>query len=145
MKNNAVLIAAATLMIGGAVGCSSGQRSATPAPGALPSGTARLTVDGKDTESTAVQCLTVESVTTITTDPHTSGATVMVSNAETPTVESVSIRNLNGFNGDYNRGLEGKATIAMTGRMYDITGTIRGYRETSPEPMTVPFAIEVSC
>lgn len=145
MKNKTVFTVAAIMVIGGAVGCSSGPRPAMSAPRPLPSGTAHLTVDGKDTETGAVQCMTVDSTTMITTGADTSGATVTVSNAEKPIVEAVSIRDLNGFTGDYNLGLEGKATIAMTGRMYDITGTARGYGETSPEATTVPFGIKVSC
>lgn len=145
MKNAAVLIAVAVMVIGGAVGCSSGPAPVKLQPGALPSGTARLSVDGRDSESGAVQCLTVESVTMIATGADTSGATVMVSNAEKPVVESVSIRNLNGFTGGYNLGLDGKATVAFTGRTYDISGTVRGYGEAAMDPTTAPFAIKVSC
>lgn len=143
MKNEAILIVAAMMLLG-VVGCSSGQ-ALKSGPGTLPPGTARLTVNGSDAESTAVQCSTVDSVTTISTGGDTSGATVMVSNAEKPTVESVDIRNLNGFTGSYNLGLGGKATVAMTGPTYDITGSARGYEETSIEPMMARFAVEVSC
>lgn len=145
VKNAAVLITVAMMVVGGAVGCTSGPAPVKLQPGALPPGTARLSVDGKDTESAAVQCLTVESVTMIATGADTSGATVMVSNAEKPVVESVTIRNLNGFTGSYNLGLDGKATVAMTGRTYDISGTVRGYGEAAIEPTTAPFGIKVSC
>lgn len=145
MKNGVVTVAAAAMVIGGAVGCSSGPGPVRFEPGALPPGAARLTVNGRDTTDSAVQCWTLESVTTIRTGTDTSGATVMVSNARKPVVEFVRIRNINGFTGGYNLGLEGEATFAMTARTYDITGAARGYSEKSIEPTTAPFAIEVSC
>ena len=81
----------------------------------------------------------------ITTGTDTSGATVMVSNAEKPAVKLVRVRNLGGFSGDYTLGLEGNATIAMTGRTYDISGTALGYGSGSVEQTTEPFTVKVSC
>ncbi len=70
----------------------------------------------------------------------------MVSNAGKLTVEFVRIRNLNGFSGDYNRGLADlHATVEMTENTYQITGEARGYGPKSPEPTTVPFTMKLSC
>lgn len=146
MKNKVIFLAAAAMVIGGAVGCSSHPAAAKLEPGTLPAGTAQLTINGKDAATTgAVQCWTAESLTMITAGNDTSGATVMVSNAKQPVVEFVRVRDLNGFTGGYNLGLEGNATVAMTGRTYHITGTASGYSPTSIEPTTEPFAIKVSC
>lgn len=146
MKHRVVVAAAAVLVIGGAASCSSGPMPLKSEPGTLPPGAAQLTIDGKDTStSEAVQCSTVDSLTTITTGADSSGATVMVSNAEELTVEFVRIRNLSGFTGNYNRGLEGSATAAMTGPMYNIAGAALGYTAKSTERMAEPFAIKVSC
>lgn len=145
VKNRVIFIAAATMVIGGAVGCSSGPAAAKFQSGTLPPGAARLTVSGKDATTGAVQCWTAESLTTITMGTEVSGATVMVSNAEKPIVEFVTVRDLSGFVGNYNLGLEGNATVAMTGATYEITGTVRGYNPTSIEPTTEPFTIKVSC
>lgn len=146
MRNVLITIAAAAMMIGGGVGCSPGTTAAKLKPGTLPPGTAQLTVNGNHGVTTgAVQCSTIRSLTIITSGNDTSGATVMVSNAEKPVVEFVRVRNLNDFTGDYNLGLAGNATVNMRGPTYHITGTARGYSSTSTEPTTEPFAIMVSC
>ena len=148
MKNRVAFIAAAALMIGGGAACSSGNPSAKPEPGTLPPGTAQLTIDGKDLPLIrAVNCAPAEEyLTTITTGSDASGATVMVSNAGKLAAEFVRIRNLNGFTGDYNRGLAGHdATVAMSGNTYQIAGAAYGYDTKSPEPTTEPFTIKVAC
>jgi hypothetical protein len=140
------LIAVAALTIGGSVACSSNP-VAQPAPGTLPAGTANLSIDGKDIPTVrAVDCEPPEQAfTTIKTGDDNSGATVMISNAGKLTVEFVRIRNLDGFTGDYNRGLGGDATVALTGTTYQIAGAAFGYGPKSPEPTTAPFTIKVSC
>jgi hypothetical protein len=146
VKNRVALIAAAALMIGAAA-CSSGSPSAKQAPGTLPPGTAQLTIDGKELPPThAVDCAPPEKyLTTITAGNDASGVTVMVSNAGKLAAEFVRIRNLNGFNGDYDRGLGGDATVALTESTYHIAGTAFGYGPKSPVPTTAPFTIEVAC
>jgi ipoprotein LpqH len=113
----------------------------------VPAGTANLTIDGKEIPATrAVDCAPAEqSFTTIRTGDDASGATVMISNAGKLTVEFVRIRNLNGFTGDYNRGLGGDATVTLTEATYQIGGAAHGYGPNSPEPTTAPFTIKVSC
>lgn len=147
MKNSVVFIAAAALMIGGSAACSSGHQSAKARPGTLPSGTAQLTIDGKDLPNTqAVQCAPPEEyLTTITTGDDASGTTVMVSNADKLTVEFVRIRSLNGFTGGYSRGVQGNATVALNQNTYDISGAAFGYSTKSAVPTTEPFTIKVSC
>ncbi len=144
---SAVRVAAvgmAAMVIGMAVGCSSG--SVKPKPGVLSPGTAQFTIDGKYAGTTdAVHCAAVESLTTIKTGDEAAGATVMVSDKGKPTVEFVRIRNLNGFSGDYNLNLEGSATVALTDSTYDISGTVLGYSPTSIAPTTAPFTIKVAC
>jgi ipoprotein LpqH len=148
VKNSVAFIAAAALMIGGSAACTSGEMSAKRESGTLPPGAAQLTIDGKELPTTrAVECAPPEQyLTTITTGNDASGATVMVSNAGKLTVEFVRIRNLNGFTGDYNRGLAGgDATVALTENTYQIAGAAFGYGTKSPEPTTAPFTIKVSC
>ena len=148
MKNSVAFIAAAALAIGGSAACSSGETFAKREPGTLPPGAAQFTIDGEELPITrTVQCAPPEqSFTTITTGNDASGVTLMVSNAGKLTVEFVRIRDLNGFTGDYNRGLAGAdATIALTGNTYQIAGAAFGYGPKSPEPTTAPFTIKVSC
>ncbi len=146
MNSRLTLIAVAALTIGGTVACSS-EPAAQRAPGTLPSGTANLTVDGTDLPTIrAVDCAPPEqSFTTIKAGDDASGATVMISNAGKLTVEFVRIRNLNGFTGDYNRGLGGDATVALIETTYQIAGAAFGYGAKSPEPTTAPFTIKVTC
>jgi ipoprotein LpqH len=148
VKNRVTVIAAAALVIGGGAACSSGNPSAAQDPGTLPPGTAQLAIDGKDLPPTrAVECAPPEQyLTTITTGNDASGVTVMVSNAGKLAVEFVRIRNVDGFTGDYDRGLGGgDATVGMTETTYHIAGAAFGYGTKSPEPTTQPFTIKVSC
>lgn len=142
-----LIVAAAALIIGGSAACSSGP-SVKRDPASLDTGTAELTIDGNDLPTTrVVECAPAEEyLTTIKTGDGASGATLMVSNAGKLTVEFVRIRNLDGFTGDYNRGLGGgDATVALTGNTYSISGAAFGYGKKSPEPTTAPFTIKVAC
>lgn len=113
----------------------------------LPPGTAVITINGKDLGRTdTVQCAQVESLTTIRTGHEASGATVMVSNAHQLAAEFVRIRDLNGFAGSYDRGLQGNATVTLTGSSYSITGAAAGFNITKPSALTTEtFAIKVAC
>jgi ipoprotein LpqH len=138
------LVIAAAIVIGAAVGCSSGE--AKPKPGTLPPGTAQLTIDGKNAGNTGVvHCAAVESLMTIKTGDDAAGSTAMVSQKGKLAVEFVRIRNLNGFSGDYNLNLDGSAAVALTENTYDITGTAKGFGPTSIAPTTKPFTIKVAC
>ncbi|MBS4728620.1 lipoprotein LpqH [Mycobacterium sp. SM1] len=148
MKNRFVAAATAVLVIGGAVGCSSTQVSPKqPKPGTLPPGTAALTMNDKDLGLTdSVQCTPDEWLTTIRTSHEASGVTVMVSNAQQLTAEFVRIRNVNGFTGSYDRDLQGKAAVTMTGATYTITGAAMGFNNAKPSELTTEtFTIRVSC
>lgn len=146
LKNVAVSVTAATLVIGASVACSSGRSVAKPKAGALAPGTAQLTISGKDVGAArSSQCASEGRLTTITIGDSASGARVVVSKAEEPTVESVIIRNLNDFTGNYNRGLDGDATVTLTGATYDITGAASGYSTKSYERTTEPFTIKAAC
>jgi lipoprotein LpqH len=146
LKNVAIFVTAATLVIGVSVACSSGRSVAKPKAGALPPGTAQLTISGKDVGTAhTLQCASEGWLTTITIGDSVSGATVVVSKAEEPAVESVIIRNLNDFTGNYNRGLDGDATVSLTGATYDITGVASGHSTKSYERTTEPFTIKAAC
>jgi ipoprotein LpqH len=147
VRNRVAFIAAAALMMGSSAACSSVRPSADREHGTLPPGTAQLTIDGKNVPITnAVECAPAEEyLTTITTGNEASGATLMVSNAGKLTVELVRLRNVNGFTGDYNRGLGGDATVAITQSTYQVSGKAFGYGPNSPEPTTAPFTINVAC
>jgi ipoprotein LpqH len=127
--------------------CSSGPPDYQPGPGTLVAGTAQVTVNGQDAGTTdAVQCNAIGPLTTITTGDQSSGVTAMVTNRDRLVAESVSIRDVGGFTGSYNDGLGGDATVNMTGRTYDITGTADGFNTDSPSfRASGTFAMKVSC
>jgi hypothetical protein len=139
-----LLTTAATVLA--LAGCSS-EPEYRPAPGALVAGTAHVTVNGQDAGTTeTVQCNTTEWLTTITTGDQASGLTVMLSSKDELAAESVSINNLGGFTGSYVAGLGGTATVTMTSRTYDISGTADGFATDSPSfRASGTFAIKVSC
>lgn len=139
-----VVAAAAVLLVGTAAGCSSSP--AKPKPGTLPPGTARVTIGGRDAGTTgAVHCADVRWTTTIKTGDDSAGTIAMLSEQGKLKVEFVRIRNLNGFNLDYNLNLDGSAAVALTDNTYDITGTAQGFGPTSIAPTTKPFTIKVAC
>ena len=144
VKNRIALIAAAALIIGGGAACSS--PSAKREPGTVSSGTAQLTIGGKELTPVGAECAPAEEyLTTITTGSGASGVTVMVSNKGKLAAEFVRIRNLNGFTGDYDRGLGGDATVTLIETTYHIAGSAFGYGPRSPVPTRQPFTIEVAC
>jgi lipoprotein LpqH len=128
-------------------GCSSGPPDYTPGPGMLVAGTAQVTVNGQNIGTTeAVDCTPAGSLTTISTGDETSGVTALISNKDALTTEAVSINDVGGFTGSYNRGLGGDAEVTMTGRTYDITGTANGFDTAQPSFRTTgTFAIKVAC
>jgi hypothetical protein len=142
-------------------GCSTGNAAAPPR-GALPPGTAALSVAGKDVGTTyAVRCESIDWMTRIHTDlhgssprtsdprtsgPRTSGLSAMVSRADTLTTDFVRLDDLDGFTGSYERGLQGEATITMTGPTYQITGAALGFNKSQPTRLRAEtFTLRVSC
>jgi len=113
----------------------------------LVAGTAQVTVNGQNIGTTeAVSCTPAGSLTTITTGDQASGVTALISNKDELAADAVSINNVGGFTGSYNRGLGEDAKVTMTGRTYDITGTADGFETATPsfrKPGT--FAIKVAC
>jgi lipoprotein LpqH len=113
----------------------------------LVAGTAQLTVNGQNVGTTeAVSCTPAGSLTTITTGDQVSGVTALISNKDELAADAVSINNVGGFTGSYNRGLGGDAKVTMAGRTYDITGTADGFDTDDPSFRKAgTFAIKVAC
>jgi lipoprotein LpqH len=139
-----VAAAVATLAV---AGCSSGPPDYKPGPGMLVAGTAQMTVNGQNVGTTeAVSCTPAGSLTTITTGDQASGVTALISNKDELAADAVSINNVGGFTGSYNRGLGGDAKVTMAGRTYDITGTADGFDTDNPSFRKAgTFAIKVAC
>ncbi|WP_374238360.1 lipoprotein LpqH [Mycobacterium sp. PSTR-4-N] len=128
-------------------GCSSAPPPYDPPPGQLVAGTAQVSVNGQDLGRTeSVRCTPAGSLMTIETGDDSRGVSAMVSNADGLVVRQVGITDLGGFTGSYNAGLGGDASVSMTGRTYEITGTADGFATDSPSFRTSgTFTIAVSC
>jgi len=137
----------AAVVLLAAAGCSSAPPDYTPSPGTLVAGTAQVTVNGQNIGTTeAVQCTPAGSLTTITTGDQASGVTALISNKDELAADAVSINNVGGFTGSYNRGLGEDAKVTMTGRTYDISGAAVGFATADPSFRTTgTFAIKVAC
>jgi hypothetical protein len=146
MRRVGVLAVLSILVAAGGTACAP-RRASTPADtGVLAPGAVQLAIDGRDLAAPgSLQCASDEWLTTITIGDDASGATVTVSKTEELAVESVLIRDVGGFTGNYNRGLDGNADVTMIASTYDITGVAQGYIATSFERTMRPFAIKVAC
>ena len=146
MEKGFIVVAAAVLVIIGAVGCSSPPAPFKAKPGALPAGTAQLIINGEDAgTSVAVVCTTVKDLTTIKIGDGPSAEAAMASNTDRLTVEGVRIHDLNGFTGSYDHGLGGDAQVTLAGATYHISGRAEGFHTGDPRLTTESFAIAVSC
>src|SRR5271155_497669 len=85
----------AAALIAAGIGACSSSPPASPPPGALPAGTATMTIDdGALPATTAVNCMRIGSLTTITTGDTAAGVRAFVSNETGLAAESVSINDL---------------------------------------------------
>jgi hypothetical protein len=136
-------VAAAVLILSG---CAPG-RAAAPASGALPPGTAKLTVDGKQVGTTySVRCQSIDWMTRIHVDLPDAGVSAMLSNAGTLTTEFVRLHHVDGFTGSYERARQGEASVTMTGSTYQITGAAMGFNNAEPTRLKAEtFTLTVSC
>ena len=139
---NATAAAAIAMGLGA---CSS--PPASPSPGTLPSGTAKVTINDKDLPATnSVKCAPIGPITTITAGDTAAGVTALISSEPGLSAKSVSINNLGDFTGSSMEGLDDQADVIMTGNMYTIRGTAHGFAADKPSVRTTAtFAVRVAC
>lgn len=151
MSTRWTLAASAAVAALAVAGCASSPPEYNPAPGTLVAGTAQITVNGNDLGLTdTVQCDPAGTLLMMTTrasdDPEAPGITAMIASADELVVRQVGIHDLGGFTGSYNEGLGGEATVSMTGRTYDISGTADGFDTDNPSFRTTGnFQIKIAC
>ena len=106
-----------------------------------------MSIDGQDAGTERkVSCVTIETVTSINTGNEQAGFTAAVSSGGGLVVQTVSIRNLGGFTGSYNKGLGEPAHVTMIDRTYQISGIADGFDINNPSfRKTGKFAIQLSC
>jgi ipoprotein LpqH len=135
-----VTIGGAAVVVAGLAGCSFFGSVNSPLGGG------KLTIDGKDHDFTRkVRCTTMGSTVQIDAGDR-SGATVgaTVSAGDNPTVQTVSLGNVDGFDGGYAPGT-GTATATKGGNSYKITGTAVGVDKNNQMPVNKSFQIDLTC
>jgi len=140
------VVAALVALVLGLAGCSDSPEYQPPA-GALPAGTAQVSIGGQDVgTSDAVACTTIETVTTISTGEEAAGTTSAVDSAIEPTALFVKIRNLGGFTGNYWQDVDGEAEVDTAAGTFTITGRANGFATDKPSFRTAEdFEIKVAC
>jgi ipoprotein LpqH len=139
-------IAVGAVVVFGLVGCS-GQAPPSRLPaGAIPSGTAQVSVNGQTAdEITDVACQSVGSLTSIAIGNGKRGVDLLVDNATGLIPLSVAIRHA-GFTGSYLHDLQGDATVTMSDQTYAVTGMAVGFGDDEPHVRSErPFTIKAAC
>jgi hypothetical protein len=139
-------ILAIALVAASVAGCSS-TPSASPEPGALAAGTAQVIMGDQNTGPTyAVTCQSIQSITTVTIKNAESSVVALIDNAKELTADSVSMTNVGGFTGSYQRDAQGSARINMSHQAYTIAGTAEGFISDRPTLRTqTSFTIRAAC
>src|SRR5262249_45536361 len=109
----------------GTVGACSSPNGPTPrSSGTLPRSTAKVTINGMDTDPThAVTCRFVGWTMTVIIGNDEAGVRVVVEHGDQLDAKSVSINNIAGFTGSYWHKLQGSADVSVASSVYTITGT----------------------
>jgi hypothetical protein len=148
MSNRLVHAAAAAVAICTVAGCSSPPAAAPHSSATLPGATARVTVAGKDTDTThAIKCSFVGWMMTITIGSDAAGVTAVVQHGDKLDAKSVSFNNIGGFTGGYWQDLQGRADVSVARPVYTISGTAVGFNSANPSGARTPetFAIKFAC
>ena len=141
-------VAAAMLVAAGLAGCSSEPPATQPQQsGTVPVGTAKVSIDGRDTSTTGtLSCHAIGTVTTLRSGNEDAGFTAVVSSDPALVVQSVTISNLGDFTGSYHEGLGDSAKVTLVGRTYQLSGIADGFDTTSPSFRTSgEFSLQAAC
>lgn len=161
----ALVVAAgsAAIVVAGVAGCSNDKKSETKTEATASgssmqvtagettasagAGTAKVTIDDQPREVQGqVVCATTGGTFNIAIGDATSGIAVVMAE-DGSKVNSVGLGNINGVALGYQEGAPGaSASATKDGKNYKISGTATGVDMANPmQPVTKPFAIEVSC
>ncbi|KZS51717.1 hypothetical protein A4G26_20075 [Mycobacterium kansasii] len=138
--------AATLLLLIATAGCSSGPPALTLPNGALPPGTAHVTVNGNETRQVhEVKCESIgKGLTWIYIGSARARTTLLLDDARTP--KAVAFNDVEGFTGSYWQDLQGNARLAMVDQTYMLTGTVAGFNAEQPHTRTMTdFAVKVAC
>jgi hypothetical protein len=139
-----ILGSIAALTVGALAGCSL-PPAQTPHPSTLPGGTAEVTIDDQRMPTSyAVDCVRIQSTTTISIGYGASRLVAVVDKSDQAV--SVNINNLGGFTGSYLKELNKPAEIQMVDATITITGTADGFNTDNPSKRTsTAFILKSNC
>ncbi len=158
-----VAVGGAAIVVAGLSGCSSSDKKdsaettspatasttasveAGDATATTGTGTARVTIDGKEhqLEGTVV-CATVAGNVSLTVGQGTSGVSATLSEGDQPSVTALALGNIDGVSLGYTPGVPGgSAAATKDGNKYMIKGDATGV--DGMNPVTKPFELEVAC
>lgn len=147
-----VAVSGAAIVIAGLSGCGSGdnksETTGETSPAAAAEGKTTVTIDGQDQEvQGTVVCSSMGGNTNIAIGDATTGIGAVVSEGDSPAVQSVGLGNVNGVTLGYQSGTgQGEAKVEKDGDTYKISGTATGVDMANPmQPVNKPFEIEVTC
>jgi ipoprotein LpqH len=147
-----VAVGGLAIVIAGLSGCSSedkkSETTGETSTAAAAEGKSTVTIDGTDqaVQGTVV-CSSMGGNTNIAIGDAATGIAAVVSEGDSPTVQSVGLGNVNGVMLGYTSGSgQGEAKAEKDGNTYTISGTATGVDMANPlQPVNKPFEIEVSC
>jgi ipoprotein LpqH len=139
-------VAAASLLVMGLAGCSSGPPKApTPPNGALAAGTAQVTVNGKTVGANhGVECENLGRSFIIINIGRTGSQVRVLVDDDAP--KAISFNDVEGFTGSYWQDVQGTARLGMIDQTYSLAGTAAGYNADDPHIRTTDsFNVKVAC
>ena len=147
-----VAVGGLAIVIAGLSGCSSedkkSETTGETSTAAAAEGKSTVTIDGTDqaVQGTVV-CSSMGGNMNIAIGDAATGIAAVVSEGDSPTVQSVGLGNVNGVVLGYTSGTgQGEAKAEKDGNTYKISGTATGVDMANPlQPVNKPFEIEVSC
>jgi lipoprotein LpqH len=153
-----VAVGGAAVVIAGLSGCSSDNKSSStstatasgtkPASATAGPSAVKLAIDGQDQKiQGTVACTTAGQNVVIGIGDAATGIGATVSSGDSPVVHQVGLGNVNGVTLAFQEGVgQGNASAEKDGNTYKISGNATGVVMANPmQPVTKPFAIEVSC
>jgi len=147
-----VAVCGLAVVVAGLSGCSKDEKksetSGSTSSAAAAEGKTTVTIDGKDQAVTGtVVCSSMGGNMNIAIGDAATGIAAVVSEGDSPTVQSVGLGNVNGVTLGYQQGAgQGEAKAEKDGKTYTISGTATGVDMANPlQPVNKPFEIEVSC
>ena len=158
-----VAVGGAAIVIAGLSGCSGDKKSessasseastasgtASVSPTAAPTGSdTKVTIDGQDQNvAGTVVCSPMGGNMNIAIGDAATGIAAVISEGDSPAVQSVGLGNVNGVTLGYQQGTgQGEAKAEKDGSAYKISGTATGIDMANPmQPVNKPFEIAVTC